>query len=71
MRDLGYEERKTLETDFLSLGQVERFPAAMEELVRRKVDVIVTNGQRFVPDSPLEGTGFELSVPREIGFVSN
>jgi hypothetical protein len=25
---------------------------------------------RFAPDSPLEGTGFELSVPREIGFVS-
>ena len=71
MRDLGYEERKTLETDFLSLGQVERFRAAMEELVRRKVDVIVTSGQRFVPDSPLEGIGFELSVPREIGFVSN
>ena len=58
MRDLGYEERKTLETDFLSLGQVERFPAAMEELVRRKVDVIVTSGQRSVPDSPLEGGGF-------------
>jgi hypothetical protein len=26
---------------------------------------------RFATDSPLEGTGFELSVPREIGFVSN
>jgi len=23
--------------------------------------------QRFVPDSPLEGDGFELPVPREIG----
>jgi len=29
----------------------------------------VTDG-RFAIDSPLEGTGFELSVPREIGFVS-
>src|SRR6266446_1444466 len=25
---------------------------------------------RFVVDSPLEGAGFELSVPRDIGFVS-
>src|SRR5580704_17107130 len=25
---------------------------------------------KFAMDSPLEGTGFELSVPREIGFVS-
>jgi alkylation response protein AidB-like acyl-CoA dehydrogenase len=25
----------------------------------------------FALDSLLEGTGFELSVPREIGFVSN
>src|SRR6516165_7468636 len=24
----------------------------------------------FAMDSPLEGTGFELSVPREIGFIS-
>ena len=24
----------------------------------------------FATDSPLEGTGFELSVPRDIGFVS-
>jgi hypothetical protein len=28
-------------------------------------------GTESSPDSPLEGTGFELSVPREIGFVSN
>ena len=26
--------------------------------------------EQFVADSPLEGAGFELSVPREIGFVS-
>ena len=48
MRDLGYEERKTLETDFLSLGQVERFPAAMEELVRRKVDVSPAASDSFL-----------------------
>jgi hypothetical protein len=26
-----------------------------------------TGWTEFVPDSPLEGNGFELSVPREIG----
>jgi hypothetical protein len=25
---------------------------------------------KFAPDSPLEGDGFELPVPREIGSVS-
>ena len=26
--------------------------------------------EEFVPDSPLEGDGFEIPVPREIGSVS-
>jgi hypothetical protein len=30
----------------------------------------LTGSCRFVADSPLEGGGFELPVPREIGSVS-
>src|SRR5439155_11536186 len=45
LRELGYIEGKTLAVDFLSTeGKIERLPAAMEELVRRKVDVIVAGG---------------------------
>jgi putative ABC transport system substrate-binding protein len=45
LRDLGYVEGKTLAVDLLCLEQIEGYPAAMEELVGRKVDVIVTTGQ--------------------------
>jgi len=45
LRELGYIEGKTLAVDFLPTeGKIERLPAAMEELVRRKVDVIVAGG---------------------------
>jgi putative tryptophan/tyrosine transport system substrate-binding protein len=46
LRELGHVEGKTLTIDSLSLdGKIERFPEAMEELVRRKVDVILAAGQ--------------------------
>jgi putative ABC transport system substrate-binding protein len=46
LRDLGHIEGKTLAIDFLSLdGHIERLPEAMEELVRRKVGVILAAGQ--------------------------
>jgi putative ABC transport system substrate-binding protein len=46
LHELGYVEGKTLAIDLLSLdGKIERFPEAMEELVRRKVDVILASGQ--------------------------
>jgi putative ABC transport system substrate-binding protein len=46
LRELGHIEGKTLAIDSLSLdGKIERFPEAMEELVRRKVDVILAAGQ--------------------------
>jgi putative ABC transport system substrate-binding protein len=46
LRELGYVEGQTLAIDFLSLdGKIERFSEAMEELVRRKVDVILAAGQ--------------------------
>jgi len=46
LHELGYVEGETLAIDLLSLdGKIERYPEAMEELVRRKVDVIVAAGQ--------------------------
>src|SRR5205085_408489 len=30
-------------------------------------EVLILRKLRFVPDSPLEGNGFEISVPRQIG----
>jgi putative ABC transport system substrate-binding protein len=46
LRELGHIEGKTLAIDSLSLdGKIERFPEAMEELGRRKVDVILAAGQ--------------------------
>jgi putative ABC transport system substrate-binding protein len=46
LHELGYVEGKTLAIDLLLLdGKIERFPEAMEELVRRKVDVILAAGQ--------------------------
>jgi putative ABC transport system substrate-binding protein len=46
LRELGYVEGQNLAIDFLGLdGHVERLPEAMEELVRRKVDVILASGQ--------------------------
>jgi putative tryptophan/tyrosine transport system substrate-binding protein len=45
LRELGYIEGKSLAVDFLSTeGKIERLPRAMEELVRRNVDVIVAGG---------------------------
>ena len=45
MRDLGYVEGETFVIDYRSAdGHDERFPALANELVRSKVDVIVTRG---------------------------
>jgi putative ABC transport system substrate-binding protein len=49
LRELGYIEGKTLAIDFLSAeGKIERLPAAMAELVRRKIDVIVVGGSEVI-----------------------
>ena len=45
LRDLGYVAGKTLAVDLLCLEKIEGYPAAMEELVGRRVDVIVTTDQ--------------------------
>jgi putative ABC transport system substrate-binding protein len=47
LRELGYVEGKTLAFDYLGLERIETYPQAMEELVRRKVDVIITGGPEF------------------------
>ena len=45
LRELGYVEGKNLVIEFLwAEGKYERLPELAAELVRRKVDVIVTNG---------------------------
>ena len=44
LRDLGYEEGKNLVIEFRAVGgQYERLPALTAELIRLKVDVLVTN----------------------------
>jgi hypothetical protein len=45
MRELGYVEGKNFTFDYLDLqGESDRYGAAMQELVRRKVDIIVAFG---------------------------
>jgi putative ABC transport system substrate-binding protein len=59
--ELGYAEGKTLAIDRLRVEGVDSYAGAMEELVRRKVDVIVTTGpeaslkaaQRAAPMIPI------------------
>jgi len=42
LRDLGYEDRQTINIDYLSAnGQGERFPALATECLRLNADVIV------------------------------
>jgi putative tryptophan/tyrosine transport system substrate-binding protein len=49
LQKLGYVEGNTLAVDFVSAeGKIERLPAAMAELVRRKVDVIVVGGSEVI-----------------------
>ena len=52
-----------IEIDVLA-SDARRPPAPSSDIFRR-------SGTESSHDSPLEGNGFELSVPREIGFVSN
>ena len=45
LRELGYVEGKNITIEYrFSEGEFDRFPALAAELVRLKVDVIVTNG---------------------------
>jgi putative tryptophan/tyrosine transport system substrate-binding protein len=58
LRELGYVEGQNLAIDFLGLdGHLDRLPEAMEELVRRKVDVILAAGQEVVLKAAKQATG--------------
>jgi putative tryptophan/tyrosine transport system substrate-binding protein len=57
LRDLGFVEGQNLAVDFLSLeGKLEGLPAAMAELVKRKVDVIVAPGLEVVLKAAMQAT---------------
>ena len=57
LRDLGFIEGQNLVVDFLSLeGKFERLPAAMAELVKRKVDVIVAPGLEVTLKAAMQAT---------------
>jgi putative tryptophan/tyrosine transport system substrate-binding protein len=58
LRELGYVEGQNLAIDFLGLdGHLDRLPEAMEELVLRKVDVILAAGQEVVLKAAKQATG--------------
>ena len=58
LRERGYVEGHNLAIDFLGLdGHLDRLPEAMEELVRRKVDVILAAGQEVVLKAAKQATG--------------
>lgn len=58
LRELGYIEGQNLAIDFLGLdGHIERLPESMEELVRRKVDVILAAGQEVMLKAAKQATG--------------
>jgi putative ABC transport system substrate-binding protein len=57
LRDLGFVEGQNLAVDFRSVeGKIERLPAAMAELVRRKVDVIVAGGTEVTVRAAMQAT---------------
>jgi putative ABC transport system substrate-binding protein len=56
LRDLGFVEGQNLAVDFLPLEGIERLPAAMAELVKRKVDVIVAPGLEVTLKAAMQAT---------------
>lgn len=61
MRELGYVEGQNLTLDYIDMqGQPDRYPAAMQELVDRKVDIIVASGPE---DSLKAATAATKTVP--------
>ncbi len=45
LRELGYEDRRTIAIEYrLAHGNLDRLPALADELVRLKVDIVVTDG---------------------------
>ena len=57
LKDLGYEEGRSIELDFrFAKGQFDRFPALAAELVKLKVDVILTDGGNTAPSAARNAT---------------
>jgi len=56
LAELGYAEGKTLAIDRRWLERIEDFPEAMKDLVRQKVDVIVTTGNEAMLKAAKEAT---------------
>jgi len=57
LKDLGYEEGRSIELDFrFAKGQFDRFPALAAELVKLKVDVILTDGGNTAPSAASKAT---------------
>jgi putative tryptophan/tyrosine transport system substrate-binding protein len=68
LRELGYTEGQTIVLDVLSAeGRLDRLPALVAELVRRKVDVIVASGPQGVGASR-RATG---SIPIVMGRMDD
>jgi len=78
LRDLGHVEGKTITFDYLAAdGEYDRLPALAAELVRRKVDVILTNGGTQATTAARNAAGTIpvvfaiLSDPVGQGFVTS
>jgi len=57
LRELGYVEGQNLAIEYINLnGRIDGFGEAMQELVRRKVDVIVSLGNEIALKSALAAT---------------
>jgi ABC-type uncharacterized transport system substrate-binding protein len=62
MTELGYVEGKNFEFDFIELSSPNRYDETMQELLRRKVDIILAYG----PEAPLKAA---LAQTRTIPIV--
>ena len=79
LRELGYVEGQNLAVEYINLnGRIDGFGEAMQELVRRKVDVIVSLGNEISLKSALAATRTLPIVmvaldfdPLALGYVTN
>jgi putative ABC transport system substrate-binding protein len=79
LRELGYVEGQNLAVEYINLnGRIDGFGEAMQELVRRKVDVIVSLGNEINLKSALAATRTLPIVmvaldfdPFALGYVTN
>jgi putative ABC transport system substrate-binding protein len=79
LRELGYVEGQNLAVDYLELGdQADRFEAVFRELIRRKADVIMADGEEATLKGALAATSTLPIVmiainydPVVLGYVSS